>query len=98
MNKSVLLSLAAALTLALVPAAHANSEAVDAEVRKVDAEAAKVTLKHAEIRSLDMPAMTMVFQVKDKALLAGVKAGDKVKVKVVSDAGKYTVTEMHVVR
>ena len=67
-------------------------------MRKVDKEANQVTLKHGEIKSLDMPAMTMVFVVKDKAMLDSVKAGDKVRFKAVSDAGKFTVTEMQVMR
>jgi Cu/Ag efflux protein CusF len=66
----------------------------DAEVRKVDKDAAKITLKHGEIKSLEMPPMTMVFNVKDKAMLDRVKAGDKVRFKVVNEAGKYTVTEI----
>jgi Cu/Ag efflux protein CusF len=53
----------------------------DAEVRKVDMAQGKVTLKHGEIKNLDMPPMTMVFSVKEKAMLKGVKAGDKVKFK-----------------
>ena len=74
----------------------ASVDLTDGEVRKVDVDAAKVTLKHADIKSLDMPAMTMVFAVKDKAMLTGLKVGDKVKFKVASDAGKYTITEMQV--
>ena len=77
------------------PAAAAGSAAADmtdAEVRKVDMEGGKITLKHAEIKSLDMPGMTMVFVVKDKAMLDKLKAGDKVKFKAINDAGKYTVT------
>jgi Cu/Ag efflux protein CusF len=42
-------------------------------------EAKKITLKHGDIKNLDMPGMTMVFQVKDASLLDKVKAGDKVK-------------------
>ena len=84
--------------LAQTPAAGAASDAAEGEVRKVDKEASKVTLKHGEIKSLDMPAMTMVFVVKDKAMLDSVKAGDKVRFKAVNDAGKFTVTEMQVVR
>jgi Cu(I)/Ag(I) efflux system periplasmic protein CusF len=77
------------------PAAAAGAgELADAEVRKVDLEAGKITLKHGEIKSLDMPPMTMVFVVKDKALLDKLKAGDKVKFRAVSDGGKYTVTEI----
>ena len=66
----------------------------DAEVRKVDKEGGKLTLRHAEIKSLDMPAMTMVFVVKDKAMLDTLKAGDKIRFKAIHDAGKYTVTEL----
>ena len=69
-------------------------EMTDGEVRKIDLEAGKVTLKHADIKSLDMPAMTMVFLVKDKAMLDKLKAGDKIKFKAINDAGKFTVTEM----
>lgn len=66
----------------------------DGEVRKIDKDAGKLTLKHGEIKHLDMPPMTMVFQVKDKAMLDMVKAGDKVRFKVVNDGGKMVVTEL----
>ncbi|MBE0546765.1 MAG: copper-binding protein [Rubrivivax sp.] len=83
---------------ATTTATTAAADLADAEVRKVDKDAAKVTLKHGEIKSLDMPPMTMVFSVRDKAMLDSVKAGDKVRFRVVNDAGKYTVTELQVVR
>jgi Cu(I)/Ag(I) efflux system periplasmic protein CusF len=51
---------------------------VSAEVRKVDLENSKISLKHADIPNLDMPGMSMVFQVKNVAMLENVKAGDKV--------------------
>jgi Cu(I)/Ag(I) efflux system protein CusF len=77
------------------PAAKASAgEMTDGEVRKVDMEAGKLTLKHADIKSLDMPAMTMVFVVKDKAMLGTLKTGDRVRFKVVNDAGKFTITEI----
>ncbi len=66
----------------------------EAEVRKVDMASGRVTLKHGEIKSLDMPPMTMVFSVKDKAMLEGIKVGDKVKFKAANEGGKLTVTEM----
>jgi Cu/Ag efflux protein CusF len=78
--------------------APAADEMADAEVRKVDKDAAKLTLKHGEIKSLEMPPMTMVFNVKDKALLDQLKAGDKVRFKAVNEAGKYTVTEIQVTK
>ena len=79
------------------PAAAAGAAAADmtdGEVRKVDMEGSKITLKHADIKSLDMPGMTMVFVVKDKAMLDKLKTGDKVKFKAINDAGKFTVTEI----
>ena len=72
----------------------ATGDMTDGEVRKVDKEGGKLTLKHGDIKSLDMPAMTMVFTVKDKAMLDKLKAGDKIKFKAINDAGKFTVTEM----
>ena len=65
-----------------------------AEVRKVDLGAKKITLKHEEIKNLDMPPMTMVFQVKDATLLANVKTGDKVMVTVDKVNGAYTVMSL----
>jgi Cu(I)/Ag(I) efflux system protein CusF len=84
--------------LALTLPAVAGQHLTDAQVRKVDKEGAKITLKHGEIKNLDMPPMTMVFGVKDKAALDKLKAGDKVRFKAVNEAGKYTVTEIQVVQ
>lgn len=64
------------------------------EIRKIDKDTGKITIKHAEIKSLDMPAMTMVFQVKDKTMLDKVKINDKIQFKASSENGKITVTEM----
>lgn len=64
----------------------------DGEVRKVDTDAKKITLKHAAIKNLDMPGMTMVFQVKDPAMLAQVKTGDKVRFTAEKINGAFTVT------
>jgi len=72
----------------------AATDMTDGEVRKIDMEAGKVTLKHAEIKNLDMPGMTMVFVVKDKAMLDKLKTGDKVKFKAINESGKFTVTEI----
>jgi Cu/Ag efflux protein CusF len=76
----------------------AAADLADGEVRKVDRDNAKLTLKHGEIKNLDMPPMTMVFVVKDKALLDKLQPGDKVRFKAVNDAGKFTVTELQVLR
>ena len=88
-------------TATAAPAPAAKSEAsataaamTEGEVRKVDLENKKVTLKHGAIKNLDMPPMTMVFQVKDAKLLDKVKAGDKVRFTASNDGGKLTVTEL----
>ncbi len=98
MNKVIPTLLAAAGPLLGASAFAQNADMTDAEVRKVNKEQAKITLKHAEIKSLDMPGMTMVFQVKDKALLDKIAAGDKVKFKAINEAGKYIVTEIQAIK
>ena len=67
---------------------------VDAEVRRVDTGAGKVTLKHGDIPNLDMPPMTMVFQVRDPAQLGALKAGDKVRFTADKVNGAYTVIDL----
>ena len=84
--------------LALSVALLAQVVMTDGEVRKVDRDNQKVTLKHGEIKNLDMPAMTMVFTVKDAAMLDQVKVGDKVQFHAENDAGKFTVTEIRPVK
>lgn len=85
---------AIALGGALAFPAWASNDFADGEVRKVDKSAGKITLKHGEIKSLDMPPMTMVFSVPDKALLDKVKAGDKVRFRAANQDGRLTVTEI----
>lgn len=66
----------------------------EGEIRRVDKEAKKITIKHGPIANLDMPAMTMVFQVKDPALLDKVKPGDKVRFQAERLGGAFTVTRL----
>jgi Cu(I)/Ag(I) efflux system periplasmic protein CusF len=66
----------------------------DGEIRKVDKDAKKITIKHGPLPALDMPAMTMVFQVRDPAMLDKVKAGDKVKFQAEKVGGAFTVTQL----
>ena len=70
------------------------TELAEGEIRKVDKSAGKITVKHGEIRNLDMPPMTMVFGVKDAAMLDKVKQGDKVRFRATSEGGKFTITEI----
>ena len=66
----------------------------DGEVRKIDKEQNKITLKHGEIKNLDMPPMTMVFRVKEAALLDQVKEGDKIRFTADRVGGQFTVTSI----
>lgn len=66
----------------------------EGEIRKVDQEGGKITLAHGEIKSLDMPPMTMVFTVKNPVLFGDLKKGDKVRFAVVREDGKLVLTEI----
>lgn len=72
----------------------APADMADGEVRKVDKDNKKITLKHGVIKSLDMPGMTMVFGVKDAALLDTVKVGDKIKFKAEQAGTALIVTDI----
>lgn len=84
------------LVLALgIGAALAQTAMVDGEVKKIDEAAGKITLKHGPIKNLDMDdEMTMVFRVKDPAMLKQVKVGDKVQFEAERAAAGITVTKM----
>jgi Cu/Ag efflux protein CusF len=85
-------------TLTQVPTAAlaTPAEMTDGEVRKVDKEAGKLTLRHAPLVHLDMPAMTMVFRVADPKMFEQVKPGDKVRFKADKISGQFTVTRIEV--
>ena len=85
------LAVAAATTLLGLPA---WAQATTGEVMKIDKSQQKITLKHEEIKNLDMPAMTMVFRVQDAAALDKVKVGDRVRFEADKVGGQYTVTRL----
>jgi Cu/Ag efflux protein CusF len=74
------------------------AELTDGEIKKVDKDAAKLTIKHGELKALDMMPMTMVFKVQDKAMLTRVVAGDKVRFSAEKINGALTVTAMETVK
>ena len=75
--------------------AATSDEMAVGEVQKVDKDGGRLTIKHGEIKSLDMPPMTMVFTAKDKAIVKNINAGQKIRFKAVNENGKYFVTEIH---
>ncbi|AVO48786.1 MULTISPECIES: copper-binding protein [Melaminivora] len=79
-------------------AATAPASMTDGEVKKVDSDNGKITLKHGDIKNLDMPGMTMVFTVRDKGQLTNLKPGDKVQFMVIQEGGKMIVTDIQPAR
>ncbi|HBT82458.1 MAG: hypothetical protein A2091_07535 [Desulfuromonadales bacterium GWD2_61_12] len=63
-------------------------------IRKIDKANNKITIKHGEIKNLEMPGMTMVFQVRDPLLLDKVVAGDKVKFRAEKSGSAFIVTDI----
>ena len=72
----------------------AAKDLADGEVRRIDKANGKITLKHGEIKSVNMGPMTMAFTVKPPALLDNVAVGDKVKFAVEEVKGDYVVTSI----
>ncbi|MEQ1773508.1 MAG: copper-binding protein [Burkholderiales bacterium] len=86
------------LTFTAISTAYAQTAPgntmTDGEVRRIDKDAKKLTIRHGPIKNLDMPAMTMVFQVKDPAMLDKINTGDKIKFAVEKIGGAYIVTHV----
>ena len=74
------------------------ADMTEGEIRKVDKETKKITIKHGDIKNLDMPGMTMLFQVRDPAMLDMVKPGDKVRFKAEKAATGIVVTEIQLAK
>lgn len=110
MNSRLKFGLAAILSTASIayaadqaahdPAAMAQTSAgmSEGEVRKVDKEAKKITIRHGELKNLDMPPMTMVFQVKDPSFVEKVKQGDKVSFIAEKVGGQFTLVQIEAQR
>ena len=86
-------AMALAIAAATAFGAYA-AEFTKATVKKVDMKNEKVTLIHEPLKNLDMPAMTMVFKVADKAMLEKLKEGAKIQFVADRVNGKLTVTEL----
>ena len=64
------------------------------EVTRVDARSGKLTIRHEEIKNLDMPPMTMVFALAESAKPAEFKAGDKVLFRAEEKEGALIITRI----
>jgi Cu(I)/Ag(I) efflux system membrane fusion protein len=65
-------------------------------ITAVDAAKGALEMAHEPIPALDWPAMTMPFEVRDKALLKGLKPGDKVTFDLARAGQGYVVTGLRV--
>lgn len=75
-------------------ASAAAAEMADGEVRRVDLAKGSILLKHGEIRSINMGAMTMAFRLQDPKLADGLKPGDKIRFAVVQKGDDLIVTRI----
>jgi Cu(I)/Ag(I) efflux system periplasmic protein CusF len=95
-GRMLIMAVALGVTTAAVPA---QSALIAGQVTKVDRSAGKITIKHGPIKKLGMDqGMTMVFKAQDPAMLAAVKAGDKIKFDADSVNGQFTVTKIEKAR
>jgi Cu(I)/Ag(I) efflux system protein CusF len=63
-------------------------------VKNVDAGSGKVTLEHGPVKTLNWPAMTMSFGVKDKGLLERLRVGQRVQVEFQELGGSYVISSV----
>jgi Cu/Ag efflux protein CusF len=81
-------------TVAAAALASAQAPATIGQVTKIDKANARVTIKHGEIKHLDMPSMTMAWRVRDPKQLDGLAAGDQVRFVAEKVGGSFTVTSI----
>jgi Cu/Ag efflux protein CusF len=76
-------------------AAHHANDLENGELRRIDKEQNKVTLRHGELKSVEMPPMTMAFPVSNPQQLDALKVGDRVLFKVIKKPdGALVVTDI----
>jgi len=106
--KSVLRALAFASLLFSLPVLSADKSAdksadqsadqsadlAEGTVKKIDVAGQRVMLAHGPIANLGMPPMTMMFKLKDAAMLKKLKDGDKVRFRVEDVGGEYTIVRI----
>ena len=80
------------------PTGAGSAARAEGEVRKIDKAAGRITIKHGPMPQLDMPAMTMVYRVKDKTMLGPLQVGDKIRFDVDGAGGAFTVSRLEKVK
>jgi len=81
-------------SMAEAESAAGGKERTDGLVMKVDKAAGKVTIRHGPLENLGMPKMTMIFRVRDPAMLDQLKEGEKILFVADRVDGKLTVIDI----
>ena len=82
------------LGVAMSVPALAQATTTKAEITKLDKAGGRITLKHEEIKNLDMPPMTMVFRVSNPGMLDGLAVGNRIRFTAERINGQYTLTSV----
>jgi Cu/Ag efflux protein CusF len=72
----------------------AADKLAEGTVKKIDTPTQRVMLAHGRIDSIGMMPMTMMFKVKNPAMLKPLKEGDKVRFQVADIGGNYIITHL----
>lgn len=83
---------------AAVALAQTASQPVEGEVTRINKDTGKISIRHGPLPQFDMPAMNMVYAVKDPAFLDKVKVGAKVVFTADKIDGTFTVLSIDPVR
>ncbi len=78
------------LTLGLNSSASAQAMA-EGVVRRIDLDNNKITIRHSEVKALDMPPMTMVFVAKQPDMLKNLTPGDSIIFEAFNTNGQFSV-------
>lgn len=84
--------------LALTSFSVDANEWTKGEIRRIDIDNKKVTIKHEEIKNLDMPPMSMVFYVENAELLKGINPGDQIEFEADHRGSKYFVKQIRQIK
>jgi Cu/Ag efflux protein CusF len=74
-------------------AAAAPTHRAEGTIASVDASAGTVEISHGPIATLSWPAMTMAFKARDKAMVQGLKPGERVEFELAEEAAGEFVVE-----
>ena len=91
--RSAVMAAALAVTACYAIPAQAQEGSGSGEIRRIDVPSGKITIKHGAISALDLPAITLVYQI-DQTLLTDLQPGDKIKFTARRVNGEYVVVKI----